>query len=95
MAYSIDMEKSFDSVCIKGLIWKLKYKYNLTNPICILILNYLKNRKLKVQIGRISVEKNIDDGVPQGGILSPKLFNLLIFIADIFHELQTDIKLIQ
>ena len=50
------------------------------------IKNYLKNRQAFVKTnGIISKTKNLQNGVPQGGVLSPTLF--LIFINDIQKQI--------
>lgn len=77
-----------------GLIWKIKFKYEINNNLCILLHNFLTNRSFKVSINKsFSSQYYISDGVPQGAILSPSLFNL--YIADLPQRFSNNSKLIQ
>lgn len=76
-----DMEKAFDKVWHKGLIYKL---IQLKFPLYLikLISNYISDRQFFVFIsGEKSAKHEIHSGVPQGAVLSPILYNL--FTADI------------
>ena len=78
---ALDMSKAFDTVNLHLLIQKL---HNTTIPgtITKYIANYIKGRKQYTTFnGHTSKLRNIKTGVPQGGVLSPTLFN--IYTADI------------
>lgn len=74
----LDIEKAFDCVWIKGLIYIL---ISLGFPLYLvyLINSYLKNRKFYVVINGVkSSIRSILAGVPQGSVLGPIMFILYI-----------------
>ena len=71
------MSKAFDTVNIHKLTLA-----NISNIIIKLKANYIKGRQACTQYnGTLSKLKRINTGVPQGGVLSPILFN--IYTSDI------------
>ena len=77
----LDIEKAFDTVWHKGLIYKLRM-YGFPMYIIKLIASYLKNRSLQTVVnGTKSEKQSIAAGVPQGSILGPVLF--LYYLNDI------------
>ena len=78
---AIDMSKAFDTVNIHKLLHKLA-QTTIPNTILKFISNYITGRQAYTQYtGTNSKYKKIKTGVPQGGVLSPTLFN--IYTADI------------
>jgi hypothetical protein len=78
---SLDMSKAFDNVDLHILINKL-HKTNINNTLIKFISNYIKGRKGYVIFNNVKSHKlNFKTGVPQGGVLSPTLFN--IYMSDI------------
>jgi len=72
------MSKAFDTVDHTILIDKL-LKTNLSPTIKKFIANYIRGRKAQTVYNNIKSKKqNIKSGVPQGGVLSPSLFNLYL-----------------
>ena len=74
----VDLSSAFDVVWPKGLIWKLINK-NLRGKMVAWLYNYFDNRMLKVRVdGCYSDKVKMEAGTPQGAVLSPLLFNLML-----------------
>ena len=77
-----DLLKAFDCLPHDLLIAKLD-AYGLKNDALYLIFNYLNNRKQRVKINSsFSSFQNLISGVPQGSLLGPLLFSIIL--TDIF-----------
>ena len=75
------MSKAFDTINIHTLIRKL-LQTNIPGTIIKLIAHYIKGRKAYTTYrNHTSSQRQFKTGVPQGGVLSPTLFN--IYTADI------------
>lgn len=75
---SFDIEKAFDRVWRKGLIYKM-IKLSFPGHIIRIINSFLTNRQfyVKLENGHSPIMKS-DWGVPQGSALSPTLYNFYI-----------------
>ena len=79
----VDLEGAFDVVWWHGLLYKLA-NIGIDGNLLLWFKNYLTDRKIKVTLrGQLSDEKEIKAGVPQGAVLSPILFNIML------HDLPT------
>ena len=73
---ALDMSKSFDTINIHTLIRKL-LQTNIPGTIIKFIANYIKGCKAYTTYrNHTSKQRQFKTGVPQGGILSPTLFNI-------------------
>ena len=78
---ALDMSKAFDTINIHTLIGKL-LQTNIPGTIIKFIANYIKGRKAYTTYRKhTSSQRQFKTGVPQGGVLSPTLFNM--YTADI------------
>jgi exonuclease III len=78
---TFDIEKAFDSVWHKGLLYKM-FKLKVPLYLIKIIGSYISQRSFFVSInGTNSPTHDIIAGLPQGSVLSPTLFN--IFTSDL------------
>lgn len=78
---TLDIERAFDTVWHKGLIYKL---INIGTPqnLCKIIKSFLEDREFSVYVGSSKTQTHkIVAGVPQGSLLSPLLYS--IYTTDI------------
>lgn len=75
-ALFLDIQKAFDSVWYKGLLYKL-YKLDVPTYLIEIIKEFLTARKLRVKIGNNKSQTfTIEKGLPQGSPLSPLLYKI-------------------
>jgi len=90
IAIFLDIEQAFDTVWHGGLLRKLQMMH-VTGNLYNFIEQFLQNRKIAVRVnGTTSEYASIKAGVPQGSVISPTLFNIMI--NDIFNNIPEDIQ---
>ena len=74
----LDLQAAFDSVWHQGLTYKLG-KLNISRQLLIWLSTYLEGRTSRVRVGaKLSEPRPVLVGVPQGAVLSPTLFNVML-----------------
>ncbi len=77
VAVFFDIEKAYDMMWREGLLIKL-CKLGIKGQMYRWINNFLSGRAIKVRIGKVSEKFVIGNGTPQGSIVSPLLFSIMI-----------------
>jgi len=74
----IDIEKAYDMVKKEVLLSTL-LSYGISGRMFYFIRSFLSIRTFQVRIGStLSMTKRLENGTPQGSVLSPILFSLMI-----------------
>jgi ribonuclease HI len=74
----LDIEGAFDSVWPDGLLFKL-HRIGVGDQMLAWLYSYFKNRSVQVRVGNSkSMSQPMKVGVPQGAVLSPTLFNVML-----------------
>ena len=77
-AVFLDLEKAFDLMWSTGTIMQLS-KFKIDGRMLKWIHNFLADRKIQVKIGdQTSDQHYLENGCPQGSVISPILFNVII-----------------
>ena len=78
LAVFLDVEKAYDSLWIEGLLFKLN-QCGIQGKMLNYLQNYLTERTFQVRISDIeSGEYKMLNGLPQGSVLSPILYNIMM-----------------
>lgn len=78
VAIFLDLEKAFDLVWTNGLISQLN-QFGITGRMHRWIANFLTGRTFKTRVREaLSQTYTLDNGTPQGSVISPTLFNLMV-----------------
>ncbi|MGE5863309.1 MAG: RNA-directed DNA polymerase, partial [Nitrososphaerales archaeon] len=87
VAIFLDFEKAYDMLWQNGLLVKLS-KIGITDGIINYIKSLLENRTFQVKIKEsLSVIKTLENGTPQGSVISPLLFlNMINDLPDVINQ---------
>ena len=78
MIVFFDIEKAYDSMWREGLLIQMS-RMGISGRFYNWVLDFLSERKFRVKVGpEISDEYDIVNGIPQGSVISPVLFNIMI-----------------
>jgi ribonuclease HI len=87
VAVYLDISKAYDCVWIQGLMFKLA-SIGVTGRLLGWIKNFLTGRSLCVRVGsHLSEFRDVKTGVPQGAVISPLLFNIMLYDFPSFPSL--------
>ncbi len=82
----LDIEKAYDMVWKEGLVIKM-YDAGIRGRMLNWINHFMKDRTIQVKVDEfLSSEEKVVNGTPQGSVISPVLFNMMI--NDIFSKLE-------
>ena len=74
----LDIEKAYDSMWKDGVLIKL-HDAGIRGRMFYWIKDFLNNRSIQVRVGgELSMAASIENGTPQGSVISPVLFNVMI-----------------
>lgn len=89
VAVFIDVEKAYDMLWVEGLLIKM-HMLGIGGNMFNWVMDFLDNRSIQVKIGgAISSRCFVENGTPQGSVISPLLFNIMI--NDVFSNVQSGI----
>ena len=92
-AVFLDFSKAFDLLWKEGLLHKLR-KMGLTGNIYKWIEEFLTDRTIQVRVGTaLSQTYKLENGTPQGSIISPLLFILMMNDFPEFDDINTKVSL--
>lgn len=86
VAVFFDIEKAYGMMWREGLLIQI-CKLGVRGRMYRWIMDFLKGRQIQVRIGEVYSERFlVENGTPQGSIVSPLLFSLMI--NDVFDDIE-------
>ena len=79
LATFFDVKKAYDQVWHSRLLYNLK-SIGISGNMNYYVKTFLDDRTIQVRVGSTSsTEKALEMGLPQGSVMAPILFNLLLY----------------
>ena len=89
MAVFLDVEKAYDMLWLEGLLIKI-HMLGIGGNMFKWVMDFLNNRSIQVKIGTETSRRClVENWTPQGSVISPLLFNIMI--NDVFSNVQPGI----
>uniref|UniRef100_A0A671TUX8 Reverse transcriptase domain-containing protein n=1 Tax=Sparus aurata TaxID=8175 RepID=A0A671TUX8_SPAAU len=86
VAVFLDVEKAYDMLWVEGLLIKM-HMLGIGGNMFNWMMDFLNNRSIQVKIGKETSRRClVENGTPQGSVISPLLFNIMI--NDVFANVQ-------
>ncbi len=83
----LDLEKAYDMLWRRGVLIELD-RVGISGCLYNYVLNFLEDRTFQVRVGQtLSDTKILVNGTPQGAVISPTLFNVLINVISTLPDL--------
>ncbi|XP_035912511.1 uncharacterized protein LOC118512332 isoform X1 [Anopheles stephensi] len=71
----IDVKNAYNSV-LSNELTAIMQSLTITNDVIAWISSFLKNRSLEISVDGETIKRRVSNGLPQGDVLSPTLFNI-------------------
>lgn len=89
LAVFLDLQHAYNLTSKVALLTKM-FKIGFRGRLMYFIQSYLENRTFQVRNGTLSDIFEQENGLVQGGVISPILFNIMI--DDVFHAVPSDVS---
>lgn len=88
----IDLSNAYNSVKA-DILEAIMYKLRFPREVVTWVVSFMKNRKVTMQVGTQTVSRMVSNGLPQGDVMSPTLFN--IYTSELHELTNGEVTLVQ
>lgn len=88
----IDLSNAYNSVktdILEGIMYRFKFPHEVVTW----VVSFMKNRKVTMQVGNRTVSRMVSNGLPQGDVMSPTLFN--VYTSELHDLTNGEVTLVQ